>query len=161
MNTAIHDGFDLGWKLAWVLRGWAGPDLLDSYETERRPVAEHNVARSANPSGPACAGPNEEIHADLGGRIAHIWVADAAGRRSTLDLLGPGVTLFTGPGGTTWPVPSTGAPLTHRTLDELTARSLGVKRGGALFVGPGGAPLPAQTRWDGIAAPERRSTETA
>ena len=37
MNTAIHDGHDLGWKLAWVLRGWAGPELLDSYESERRP----------------------------------------------------------------------------------------------------------------------------
>src|SRR5215211_782223 len=34
MNTAIADGYDVGWKLAWVLRGWAGPDLLDSYETE-------------------------------------------------------------------------------------------------------------------------------
>ena len=30
MNTAIHDGYDLGWKLAWVLRGWAGEALLDS-----------------------------------------------------------------------------------------------------------------------------------
>ena len=51
MNTAIHDGYDLGWKLAWVLRGWAGAELLDSYEAERRPVAEHNVARSADPTG--------------------------------------------------------------------------------------------------------------
>ena len=24
LNTAVRDGFDLGWKLAWVLRGWAG-----------------------------------------------------------------------------------------------------------------------------------------
>ena len=37
LNLALHDGFDLGWKLAWVLRGWAGPALLDSYEAERRP----------------------------------------------------------------------------------------------------------------------------
>jgi len=36
MNTAIHDGYDLGWKLAWVLTGWAEPSLLDSYESERR-----------------------------------------------------------------------------------------------------------------------------
>ncbi len=40
MNSAIHDGHDLAWKLAWVLRGWAQPELLDSYERERRPVAE-------------------------------------------------------------------------------------------------------------------------
>ena len=51
LNTAIADGFDLGWKLAWVLRGRAGADLLDSYETERRPVAEHNLVRSLDPDG--------------------------------------------------------------------------------------------------------------
>ena len=32
-------------------RRWTGPDLLDSYEAERRPVAEHNVTRSADPAG--------------------------------------------------------------------------------------------------------------
>jgi hypothetical protein len=37
MNTAIQDSFDLGWKLAWVLRGCAYPSLLDSSQTERRP----------------------------------------------------------------------------------------------------------------------------
>jgi len=51
LNTAIRDGYDLGWKLAWVLRGWAGEGLLHTYETERRPVAEHNAARSADPNG--------------------------------------------------------------------------------------------------------------
>ena len=40
MNTGIQDAFNLGWKLALVCRGEAGPDLLDTYETERRPVAE-------------------------------------------------------------------------------------------------------------------------
>lgn len=38
MNTAIHDPYDLAWKLAWVLGGWAEPGLLASYEAERRPV---------------------------------------------------------------------------------------------------------------------------
>ncbi len=38
MNMGIADGVDLGWKLAGVLRGWAGAALLDSYEQERRPV---------------------------------------------------------------------------------------------------------------------------
>ena len=29
MNTAIADGYHLGWKLSWVLKGWAGDELLD------------------------------------------------------------------------------------------------------------------------------------
>ena len=89
MNTAIRDGFDLGWKLAWVMRGWAGDALLDSYEAERRPVAEHNAARSADPGG-SIRSVSEELRADLGGRIAHLWLPGEAGRLSTLDLLGRG-----------------------------------------------------------------------
>ena len=96
MNTAIRGGHDLGWKLGWVLRGWAGPELLDTYEAERRPIAAHNVARSADPNG-STRETADELHVDLGGRIAHVWVRSEAGRVSTLDLLGPGLTLFTGP----------------------------------------------------------------
>ena len=44
MNTGLQDAFNLGWKLALVCRGAAGPGLLDTYETERRPVAELVVA---------------------------------------------------------------------------------------------------------------------
>ena len=51
MNTALQDGFDLGWKLGWVLRGWATEDLLETYAAERRPVGQHNVERSADPGG--------------------------------------------------------------------------------------------------------------
>lgn len=40
MNMGVCDGVDLGWKLAAVLQGWGGPQLLDSYEQERRPVHE-------------------------------------------------------------------------------------------------------------------------
>lgn len=39
-NTAVQDGYYLGWKLAAVLKGQAGPALLDSYDPERRPYAE-------------------------------------------------------------------------------------------------------------------------
>jgi 2-polyprenyl-6-methoxyphenol hydroxylase-like FAD-dependent oxidoreductase len=39
-NTAVMDGFYLAWKLAAVLRGEAGPGLLDSHDVERRPVGE-------------------------------------------------------------------------------------------------------------------------
>ena len=40
MNTGIQDAFNLAWKLAMVCRDEAGDGLLDSYEAERRPVAE-------------------------------------------------------------------------------------------------------------------------
>jgi hypothetical protein len=46
MNSGVGDAIDLSWKLAAVLRGWGGPNLLPSYTTERRPVGEKNVAAS-------------------------------------------------------------------------------------------------------------------
>ncbi|MBN8248321.1 MAG: FAD-dependent monooxygenase, partial [Verrucomicrobia bacterium] len=39
MNTGIQDAANLGWKLALVASGAAGPDLLASYHAERHPVA--------------------------------------------------------------------------------------------------------------------------
>jgi putative polyketide hydroxylase len=39
LNTGIADAHNLAWKLAAVLRGEAGPALLDTYDVERRPVA--------------------------------------------------------------------------------------------------------------------------
>ena len=143
MNTAIADGFDLGWKLAWVLRGWARPGLLDSYETERRPIVEHNLARSADPSG-SIREPIEEIHADLGGRIAHAWT-DAARRVSTLDLLGPGVTVFTSAAASAWTdaVQAVDAPVPIRVerLEPFAARAVGVRGRGAVLVRADGAPV--------------------
>ena len=43
-NTCVGDAVNLGWKLAAVLHGWAPESLLDSYEAERRPVAERTIA---------------------------------------------------------------------------------------------------------------------
>ncbi len=39
LNLGIQDAFNLGWKLAAAVNGWAPEGLLDSYHTERRPVA--------------------------------------------------------------------------------------------------------------------------
>jgi 2-polyprenyl-6-methoxyphenol hydroxylase-like FAD-dependent oxidoreductase len=143
MNTAIRDGYDLGWKLAWTLRGWAGAELLDSYESERRPVAVHNVARSADANG-STRDVTDELHVDLGGRIPHIWVDSGPSRRSTLDLLGPGLTRFTGPGGgmpgERAPAPFAAAPVAEHRLSAVTARALGIGARGSLLVRPDGAP---------------------
>ena len=46
-NTGVGDAVNLGWKLAAVLRGWAPAELLDSYEAERRPVAQQTITIAA------------------------------------------------------------------------------------------------------------------
>ncbi|MEV6338838.1 FAD-dependent monooxygenase [Nocardia vinacea] len=45
-NTCIQDGFNLAWKLAFVLSGRAGDELLDSYHQERQPVGRQVVDRA-------------------------------------------------------------------------------------------------------------------
>jgi putative polyketide hydroxylase len=143
MNTAIADGHDLGWKLGWVLNGWAGEELLDTYEAERRPVASHNLERSIDERG-SYRDTIDEIHVDLGGRIAHHWVPTEKGRMSTLDLVGGGLTLFTG-SDTEPPQEASAsadgsAPVTVRRLPAVTARALGIAPGGWLLVRPSGVP---------------------
>ena len=46
MNSGVGDAIDLAWKLEGTLRGWGGPQLLASYESERRQIGERNVAAS-------------------------------------------------------------------------------------------------------------------
>jgi 2,4-dichlorophenol 6-monooxygenase len=46
LTSAIHDAQNLCWKLAAVLRGTASPELLDTYEPERRSADERNAQRS-------------------------------------------------------------------------------------------------------------------
>ncbi|WP_217236068.1 FAD-dependent monooxygenase [Streptomyces sp. AC555_RSS877] len=44
MNTGVDDAANLAWKLAAAVQGWAGPDLLDTYGIERRPIALRNTS---------------------------------------------------------------------------------------------------------------------
>ena len=56
MNCGIADAHNLAWKLAGVIHGWAGPALLDTYESERRPVAlattDASILRDSLDAGP-------------------------------------------------------------------------------------------------------------
>lgn len=47
MNTGIADSVDLSWKLEGMVNGWGGPELLDSYDIERRPVAIRAVTEAS------------------------------------------------------------------------------------------------------------------
>lgn len=51
LNTAVQDAHNLAWKLAAVLSGQAGEALLDSYESERRPIGRRNVDWAMSASG--------------------------------------------------------------------------------------------------------------
>lgn len=146
MNMAIAGAASLAWKLAWVLHGWADDSLLDTYEAERRPTAEHNIARSLDPLG-SRRGADTEVPIDLGGRIPHRWVDGPAGRLSTLDLIGPGLTRL---------VPADdhpprwgrvgGPPVAVRRLDPAIAAAIGADGPGGLLVRPDGVPLGDQVR---------------
>ena len=145
LNIAVGDGIDLGWKLAWVLRGWAPDSLLATYEQERRAAVTHNVLRSADPLGsrrPALS----EMQVDLGGRLPHAWVDDG---RSVLDLVGPGMTLLVAGRSPAWDDAAArhhgGPPVDAVTLPPMAARALGLHGdGAALLVRPDGVPV---ARW--------------
>lgn len=114
-NTGVQDAHNLAWKIAAVLRGTEGPELLSTYENERRPVATFTVeqaySRYVTRTAPYLgvegiqpvvndlnvelgygydpAGPlhenPRESKARIGTRAPHIWLEDG---RSTLDLFG-------------------------------------------------------------------------
>ena len=46
MNTGISDAHNIAWKMHAVIRGFADEQILDTYEAERKPIAEHNCEES-------------------------------------------------------------------------------------------------------------------
>ncbi|MDQ4021030.1 MAG: FAD-dependent monooxygenase [Actinomycetota bacterium] len=164
MNTAIHGAHNLGWKLAWVLRGWGGETLLDSYEAERRPIGTENVLRSLHRA-PALAG--DGLAGDIGvhytsavveaatgtgtgERASHAWMRRGGHRISTLDLFDGRLTVLTGPRGEPWrravaEIAGNGLPIVALTMgrdldaeDGTFARHYRLGDTGAALVRPDG-----------------------
>jgi len=85
LNTGVQDAHNLAWKLAAVLKGESPASLLETYELERRPVAQRNCDQSRA---------NAENLADVERAIgisASAVVDPAAGRTATSPLLDLGL----------------------------------------------------------------------
>src|SRR3954451_10437280 len=83
LNTAIGDVSNLAWKLAAVLRGVAGDALLDTYESERKPVAARNVEHSLLNAGrhapiAAAVGLRAGMSDEDGWREVAVWASETA-----------------------------------------------------------------------------------
>ncbi|SPM30567.1 FAD-dependent monooxygenase [Mycobacterium terramassiliense] len=191
-NIAIQSADNLAWKLAAVVNGVAGPELLSTYHTERHPIGRFCARQSC--TGPqlealrfdndsvtlppeekasnfavvigyqyrsaaivngdaAAADPGtvalvDDLHAQPGTRIPHVWVHRDGQRISTLDLLAPGFTLLTGADGVRWTAAATsssdtlGVPITAHYIDDTVdpdgawAAASGLKPDGAVLVRP-------------------------
>ncbi|WP_053204160.1 FAD-dependent monooxygenase [Jiangella muralis] len=87
LNCAVQDSANLAWKLAAVMSGWGHDGLLDSYETERRPVAALYTAHAMENSNrhlpvAAAMGLSATMPEDEGWRQVAIWASDTEeGRR--------------------------------------------------------------------------------
>jgi hypothetical protein len=169
-NTGVQDAQNLAWKLAWVLKGAASPDLLDTYDKERRPVGEFTVeqaySRYVTRTAPYLAAkgfqpvehdmnvelgycydgrlhehPNES-KARPGTRAPHLWLSEDC---STLDLLGRDFVLLAGPaweGVTDVPV--------HRITHPAFPAAYGITAREAVLIRPDG-----YVAWRGEGAPPR------
>jgi len=91
-NTCIQDAFNLAWKLAHVVKGVAGPGLLDSYSAERQPIGQQVVDRAVDSwvlgAGllPALGLDPALDHEERQQRFAQLGEASAAGEQRRADL---------------------------------------------------------------------------
>ena len=79
LNTGILDANSIAWRMAWILRGWAGDRLLDFYELEQKPVAERGSGEMAEAARAYMARRSNDVRA----MSEHAW-----GNAYTRSLLG-------------------------------------------------------------------------
>ena len=172
-NTGVQDAHNLVWKLAMVLKGKAGPELLATYESERRPVAlftvEQAYARYVTRTAPYlgtggiqavendlnvelgyCYGDDRRVHENPreskgrpGTRAPHVWIEYEGRRISTLDLFGHNFVLLTGPEAKP-PKMDLDADV-HRIDDPAFLEAYGITPSGTVLVRPDGF-VAARTR---------------
>ena len=183
LNTAVHDGHELGWRLAWRIRGLAGDALLDSWAAEREPVGRSLALRSLS----ADRDPDDGLPRDLGGsyrspvilddgaapatghlrtarpgeRAPHAWLRRQGRRSSVLDLFEDRMTLLTGPADAGWLAGAdrlAGIPIRTLSAAPELAAAYRLVAGSAVLVRPDGI---IAWRHDGPAVDEAAALVTA
>jgi 2-polyprenyl-6-methoxyphenol hydroxylase-like FAD-dependent oxidoreductase len=161
-NTGVHDAHNLAWKLALVLAGTAGPELLATYEDERRPLGDdlsmeigHRCRSAAvvlEPGDQALHEHPGESRGRPGSRAPHVVLERAGAEISTLDLFGRGFVLLAEPGCEAWCSSALGAAERLRIPLDLSivggaeladadgrfAEAYGISAAGAVIVRPDG-----------------------
>jgi 3-(3-hydroxy-phenyl)propionate hydroxylase len=89
LNTGILDANSLVWRIAWMLRGWGDQSLLQGFENEQKPVAEHGSGEMAEAARAYMAKKLAKVDAMSG----HEW-----GNAYTRALLGVRLALAVGKG---------------------------------------------------------------
>jgi 2-polyprenyl-6-methoxyphenol hydroxylase-like FAD-dependent oxidoreductase len=153
-NTGIADAHNIGWKLAAVLRGEAAPELLDSYDAERRPAgwfaADQSARRTADLRAMA-AGPDPSLAHPYVLALGGFQYTDGAIARDQVSAADPEpVTEFA-------PAGRVGTRIPHRWLDSARTRSTidAAGPGWAILTGPQARLMPgnqARPRTDDLPA---------
>ncbi|MBO8195131.1 FAD-dependent monooxygenase [Streptomyces oryzae] len=151
-SLGIQDANNLAWKLAAVLDGESGPELLDTYQTERHPVAWMTLQQAlgmmqerTGPDGEGGEGPDpaeaysttvfgyrygegppvppHALRGEPGTRAPHLELERAGERISVLDLYGRAPVLLTAEGGRAWT--DAAAVVTAQTGVRVDAHQVG------------------------------------
>lgn len=88
LNTGVLDTINLPWRLAWVIRGWAEPSLLDGYEREQQPLAAHGSGEMAEAARKLMGGEKGEARAMSGTEWANAMTRSLLGVRIDPDGAG-------------------------------------------------------------------------
>ncbi len=129
MNLGIADAADLGWKLAATVQGWGGPALLDSFESERRPVHRLTIEEAVeNLSFFGAYLKGGALEADTaGGAAAREQLAAQLKTAKQREFRGLGMALGMSYRGSPIVVPDGTAPPTHDPMTYTSSASPGAR----------------------------------
>ncbi|HET9716144.1 MAG TPA: FAD-dependent monooxygenase [Pseudolabrys sp.] len=85
LNTGILDANNLAWRIAWIMRGWGNDSLLDGFEREQKPLAEHGSGAMAEAARAYMAKRTVDVKAMSGHQWGNAYTRSLLGVRLDLD----------------------------------------------------------------------------